>query len=106
MPPGKSVPPERAGNTAKVRGPRAAGGDRVRDGAIALQRLRGGLHRRRTGRGGSGQVRGDSRGDDRSAEVRYRSAIQAARKTARPTGDAFAGNHTVGTDRGRRKTRS
>ena len=101
---GKSVPPERAGNTGKVRGTRAAGSDRVRDGATALQRLRGGIHRRRTGDGGSGQVRGDSRGDDRSVEVRYRSAIQAAGKTTRPTGNAFAGNHTVGTDGGRRET--
>ena len=34
----------------RIVGQRAAGGDRVRDGATALQRLRGGVHRGRTGR--------------------------------------------------------
>src|SRR5882762_8374437 len=104
MPSRESVPPERAGNTGKIRGPRAAGSDRVRDGATALQRLRGGLHGRRTGDGGSGEIRGNGRGDDRPVEVRYRSAIQAAGKTARPTGNALAGNHTVGTYGGRSET--
>src|SRR5205809_5540616 len=34
-----------------------------------------GLHRRRTGDGGSGEVRRDGRSHDRPTEVRYRSAI-------------------------------
>jgi hypothetical protein len=42
--PAKSLPPERAGNAGPVRGPRTAGGYRVRDGAATLQRVRGGLH--------------------------------------------------------------
>ena len=52
VPRGKSLPPEGAGNAGPVRGTRPAGSDRIRDGATALQRLRGGLHRRRTGDGG------------------------------------------------------
>ena len=55
VPPGKSVPPERAGNAGAVRGARTAGSNGVRDGATALQRLRADLHSRRTGGGGSGE---------------------------------------------------
>ena len=88
MPPGKSVPPEGAGDAGKVRGARTAGSDRVRDGATALQRLRAGLHRRRTEDGGRRQVRCDGRGDDRPVEVRHRSAIQAVGNAAGTTGDA------------------
>ena len=45
VPPGKSLPPEGAGDAGKVRGARTAGSHRVRDGATALQCLRRGLHR-------------------------------------------------------------
>jgi hypothetical protein len=54
---GKSVSPEGADHASEVCGARATGSHRLRDGAAALQCLRAGVHRRRTGDGGPGQVR-------------------------------------------------
>ena len=50
----------------------AVGGDRLLAGALALRRLRAGVHSARTGRRGSGKVRRDGGGDDRAAQVRQR----------------------------------
>ena len=50
----------------------AAGGHGLLAGAVALRRLRAGVHGARAGRSGAGEVRRDGGGDDRAAQVRQR----------------------------------
>ena len=78
---GQRIRAEGAEGAGADRGTGAAGGYRLLAGAVALRRLRAGVHRARAGRRGSGKVRRDGGGDDRAAQVRQRNAVLPAGTT-------------------------
>ena len=84
------------------RGTGAAGGHGVLAGAIALRRLRAGVHGTRAGRRGTGKVRRDGGGDDRATQVRQRNSVLPVGTTGKPAGHSVAGGDAVGDRRGSR----
>ena len=84
-----------AENVGADGGAGAGGSNGVRDGAIALQCLRAGVHGGRAGSDRSGQVRCHGNCDDRATQVRYGRAVHAARSDGKPDGDSVAGSDAI-----------